>query len=157
VVVGFLLAPAVASLAMAFAMPAYDGLPSFAERVWKTAQIYAVLGAYPITLMLGLPFYFMLRRHFAPTLLNCAVAGAAVAAIPLSFLILLPTGMSQESVGGYATVIDGRRTGYGWLLGGESVLEIAAFGLIGGLVFWLVVVASRGKGTSARGPESERL
>ncbi len=40
---------------------------------------------------------------------------------------------------GHDTVIDGVRTVWGWIYEIESALFIGAFGLLGGLTFWLVV------------------
>lgn len=140
VALGLFLAPTAAAFAMACVMPAYDGLPSMAERIWKTAQIYAVFGAYPATLLLGLPAYFLLRRHFAANLISCCIAGAIIAALPWAIIGLLPSAATQASVAGRATVIDGVRTAYGWLLAFQSLLLVAAFGFIGGVVFWSVTV-----------------
>ena len=140
VALGLLLAPAAAAFAMACLMPAYDGLPSAAERIWKTAQIYAFLGAYPATLFFGLPAYFLLRKQFAASLANCSIVGAIVAALPWSIIGLIPSGATYASVGGQATMINGARTTYGWLLAFQSILQIAAFGVLGGVVFWAVAV-----------------
>jgi hypothetical protein len=128
---------------MACWTPAYDGLPSLAERVWRTAQVYAIVGAYPATLVFGVPAYFLLRRHFTAGLISCSIVGAIVAALPWAIIGLLPSGATQASVGGSATVIDGVRTAYGWLLAAQSILQIAAFGLLGGAVFWVVAVGNR--------------
>ena len=142
VLLGFVVAPAIAALLMATLMPAYDGLP-MPERIWKSAQIYTLVGAYPSALIFGLPAYLLLRRHLDPTIVKCMSVGASVAALPWLILSILPSGATQESVGGRATVIDGQRTLYGWMLNAESVLQIATFGAVGGLMFWLIVVGQR--------------
>lgn len=140
-VLAFLVAPGAAALLMAIFEPAYAGLPDPMERVLRTARILGLLGAYPTTIFIGIPGYLMLRRHLAPTALNCSLGGAAIAALPWTLLILLPSGVSDASIGGRATVIDGHNTLYGWVTDVEFVLEIAAFGAAGGLVFWLIAAA----------------
>ena len=140
VLAGLLLAPALAAIAMSVVSPAYDGLPDMIERVWRTAEFYAVFGAYPTAVLVGVPTYFVLRRHFRPTILNCAWAGALVAAFPWIVLTFVVKGADQASVNDRPTVIDGVMTAYGWLLRAETIAQIAAFGLFGGLVFWAVTV-----------------
>lgn len=140
VLTGLVLAPALAAIAMSIVSPAYEGLPNMNERVWRTAEIFALVGAYPTTVFIGIPTYLVLRRYFLPTILNCALAGALVAALPWMVLTLLPTSADQETIGDRPTVIDGITTAYGWLVRAETIAQIAAFGLIGGLVFWVVAV-----------------
>jgi hypothetical protein len=62
------------------------------------------------------------------------------AALPWAILGLLPSAATEESVGGRPTVIDGVRTADGWFLAAQSVCQIAAFGLLGGVVFWAVAI-----------------
>jgi hypothetical protein len=126
---------------MGLVFPMYAGLPDFSERVWRTAGILALFGAYPTALVVGVPAYFMLLRHFRPTLINCAFAGAIVAVLPWILFSFFPAAAREASVDNRATVIDHWVTPYGWLLWGEFVVQIAAFGLVGGLAFWLVAVA----------------
>ena len=85
VALAFLLAPGAAALLMAIAMPMYAGLPSWVERVWRTAQTLSVFGAYPITVAFGLPAYFMLRRHFAARPFACAIVGFVISALPWAY------------------------------------------------------------------------
>lgn len=94
----------------------------------------------PATLLLGLPAYFLLRGHVAASFINCCIVGIIIAALPWAIIVLLPSGDWEGSVGERATVIDGARTAYGWLRDFLSILAIAAFGLVGGVVFWAVAV-----------------
>ena len=141
VALGFVLAPAAAALLMAIVMPAYAGLTDWFERVWRTALVLSVLGAYPTAVVFGLPAYLMLRRHLSAGPLACALAGSAVAALPWALLALVGPNPSEASINGRATVLDGRTTAYGWLQNAEFVLTIGLFGAIGGLVFWVVAAA----------------
>jgi hypothetical protein len=143
VVLAFFIAPAAGAVIMAFVAPAYDGLSSAIERLLATAELFALLGAYPSTLILGVPAYFILRRHLDPRPLSCAFAGAAVAAIPWIFLVLAST-PSSASIGGRATVIDGQYTAYGWLENAQFIGGIALVGWAAGLIFWAIAAAGAG-------------
>lgn len=140
IVAAFLIVPGVSALAMAIIMPAYDGISDQVERIWRSALVFAVVGAYPATLILGLPAFFMLRRRFEATLLNCSLTGAIVAALPWFLLSLLST-PDNASIGGRATVLHGSLTPYGWFTNVTSISQIALFGAAGGLLFWFVAVA----------------
>ena len=142
VVLAFVTAPSVAALLMAIAMPAYDGMESKLERIWLTAKIFALVGAYPTVLLLGIPAYFLLRKRLKPTCVNCALVGGVIAASPWLLLTGFPTA-DQSSVGGRATIIDGYTTSYGWLLNLQFVGAIAVFGVIAGGVFWLIATGGR--------------
>jgi hypothetical protein len=152
VCLAFLLAPGAAALLMAIAMPAYDGLTHLSERVWRTAQTNALLGAYPTAVLFGLPAYFMLRRHFSARPLACVIAGSVVAALPWGLLIAAGSGASEASINGHATVLNGHTTAYGWLKHAEFILTIALFGGVGGFVFWAVAAA----GYTPKRPPTER-
>ena len=137
---------------MALAMPAYEGLPSWWERVWRTAWMYSLAGAYPSGLLFGVPAYFMLRRHFPAKIIGCTIVGAAVAALPWALLILFGSGLSHASIDGKATVVNGHTTPYGWLKNAEFVLTVGFFGAVGGLVFWCVAAAGQRSELPAREP-----
>ncbi len=139
---GFIIAPTVAALIMAAWLPGYNGLPAI-QAFWNSAWLYAVIGAYPPTLLLGVPAYLALRRHVAATLRNCALVGAALPLLSWGLLSVLPPSAGWENVGGKAVVIDGHRTFYGWLLVGRDLAELAAIGAVAGLVFGLIVVGWR--------------
>ena len=137
----FLIAPGCAGLLLAIVMPLYAGLPEVGQRIWKTAYVYVLFGAFPLAFVFGLPAYFMLRQHVTPTVINCALTGAAVAGLPWAIVVLLPSAASEASVAGRATVVDGVSTWWGWWLGIEFAGQIAIFGAIAGLIFWVVAVA----------------
>ena len=80
--------PGAAALLMAIAMPAYEGITDPLERIWRSAVAFAVFGAYPPAFIIGLPAFFMLRRHVNATIINCAATGAVVAALPWLVLAL---------------------------------------------------------------------
>lgn len=140
IVAAFLIVPGAAALLMAILMPAYDGLADPVERIGRTALGTAVVGAYPTALLLGVPAFFMLRRRFDPTLLNCSLTGAVVAGLPW-FILSTLFQPDSASIGGRATVIDGSLTAYGWLTNLKFVGLIAAFGAVGGALFWLIAAA----------------
>ena len=125
---------------MAILMPAYDGIIDPLERIWRSALAFAVVGAYPATVILGIPAFFVLRRHFDPKLINCSLTGAAVAALPW-FLLSTLIQPDSASIDGRATVTDGSLTIYGWISNLTFVGQIAAFGAAGGALFWLIAAA----------------
>lgn len=128
------------ALAVAIKMPAYDGISDPLEKIWRSALLFAVVGAYPTTVILGLPAFFLLRRRFEATLLNCSLTGAVVAALPWFVLSLLSI-PDNASIGGQATVLHGSLTSFGWLTNLTSIGQIALFGAGGGILFWFVAAA----------------
>lgn len=85
-------------------------------------RLIAGLGAYPATLLLGLPALFFLRGEVAPTLRRAMLIGGAIASVP--WLLLLPFGAAANAdLGGYLL---------------EAVLPAFLLGLLGGAVFYLV-------------------
>lgn len=93
-----------------------------------------------MTIVLSLPAFFILRRHFGAKLVNCSLAGAAVAALP--WLVLSTLSLPDSaSIGGRATVIDGSLTIYGWFTNLTFVGKIALLGAAGGALFWLIAAA----------------
>jgi hypothetical protein len=139
IIAAFFAAPTVAALVMACLEPLYAGLPSLADRIVRSALIYCLFGAYPMTLIFGVPAFFLLRRRLRPSALNCGLAGASVAGIPSLILAIMPNGTAESIDDGHVTVLHGHRTMWGWLFAGQGVLEMAAFGLLAGLVFWAIV------------------
>lgn len=137
----FILAPGCAALLLAITTPAYEGLSDWSERVWRTAVAFSVFGAYPAAIVLGLPGYFMLRRHLSARPIACAITGFVVAALPWAFLFLAGPGASDASIGERATVINGHTTAYGWLNHAGFVLTIGLIGAVGGFVFWAIAAA----------------
>ena len=139
VILAFVITPGVAAVLMASVMAWYDGLSDPAERIWTIAFFLALFGTYPTAVFVGIPAYFILRRYFALTPINCMAAGAFVGTWPGVALGLLPLVASQASV-------DGR----GWLSGAEFVLLTAGFGFVAGLVFWAVAAAGHDAAHFAR-------
>ncbi len=125
-------------------MPGYDGLSDPIERIWRSTVMYAVVGAYPTTVIFGLPAFFLLRDRINATLLNCCATGAAVAALPWLIITTLFQ-PDSASVDGRNTVVDGSLTAYGWLTNLTFVGQIALFGAVGGGLFWLIAAAGSGK------------
>ena len=113
-VLGFAIAPLIASVTLACIMPLYAGLPNFLTRVAQTAWIYALFGGYPPTIVLGVPAYLVLRRRVAPSVINCALVGSIIAATP--WIIL---GMRSKATYAYSnnhvTVQDSVMTWWGLL------------------------------------------
>jgi hypothetical protein len=139
VVAAFLVAPFMAALAMAWIEPLYAGIPNLAERVGKTLIWYCLIGAYPTTLVFGVPLFLALRRRVPATALNCILAGGVVAACRWIILLILPPPAGSGAIdGGQVTILNGQRTLAGWLYGAQSVAEVAGSGLLAGLVFWIV-------------------
>ena len=141
IAVAFLAAPVAAAIAMAWFDALHGELREPAGRVLSTAIAYAMMGAYPPTLMLGVPAFFALRRRLWPTPLNCMLVGAAVAALPWVLIELLLPGGDNAEVNGRATRIDERTTLWGWFVVGRFVATVAGAGAVGGAVFWLVAAA----------------
>ena len=140
VILAFVVVPGAAALLMAIAMPAYEGITDPLERIWRSAVAFAVFGAYPPAFIIGLPAFFMLRRHVNATIINCAATGAVVAALPWLVLALISR-PDNASIDGRSTVIDGSLTAYGWLMNFYYVGQIALLGAIAGALFWLIAAA----------------
>ncbi|ODP38407.1 hypothetical protein [Sphingomonas turrisvirgatae] len=140
VILAFVVVPGAAALLMAIVMPAYEGITDPLERIWRSAVAFAVFGAYPPAFIIGLPAFFMLRRHVDATIINCAATGAVVAALPWLVLALLSR-PDNASIGGRSTVINGSLTAYGWLMNFYYVGQIALLGTIAGALFWFIAAA----------------
>ncbi|MET0588740.1 MAG: hypothetical protein ABWZ75_09475 [Novosphingobium sp.] len=138
VILAFAIVPGVAALLMAGVNPGYDGLQDSFERVWRPAILFALFGAYPIALIVGIPAYLFLRERFKGTWLNCAIAGAAIAGLPWLFLTMILPSPDQASIGGKATVVDGSMTAYGWQLQLQFTGTIAIYGIAAGILFWAI-------------------
>ena len=140
VLAAFLVVPGVMAIALAGVMVLYAGFVGGWEGFWVLARIFVLFGAYPSTVVLGVPAFFMLRKWLDATLVNCALVGATVAASPWLLLLLLPHG-DYANVGGHATVIDGKSTAYGLLVAIELLGQIALIGAFSGILFWMIAIA----------------
>lgn len=140
VAVAFVAAPLVVAVGLAWAEPPYGG-PDRMRRVVEAGIAYALVGAYPPALLLGVPAFLALRRRLRPTALNCMLVGAAVAALPWLLLGPLLPGSDDATIMGRATRIDGRTTPWGWFLLARFVAMTAGAGAVGGAVFWLTAAA----------------
>lgn len=134
---GFITGPGIAALIFAAVFPAYDGLTSFHDRVWRT--FYLVLWVvYPLTLIFGLPLYRFLRGRVRPSILNCGLAGAAVSGLPW-FLMGMVATPDWASAGNVVTIEHHMRTFAGWLEFLQIIGVAVVLGFIAGVVFWLCV------------------
>ena len=142
IVSAFIVAPLIAATAMASFEPMVAGpTRSVSESIFESMMLYCLFGAYPATILFGVPAFLCLRHRVRPTALNCSLAGAFVSAMPWLILILLQPNNSSGSVNGHVTVSWGHITLWGWTLYAEYISEIGAFGLLGGLAFWLIGAA----------------
>ena len=117
----FAAAPAAGALVIALGMAAVTG--SLAGGLFIGGFGVALVG-YPATLIVGLPAYLALRRRMRLTLVRCAVAGAAIAGVPLMIVMsvmMLADGASMRDLGNLLLPIGA-----------------AVAGAVGGLVFWAV-------------------
>lgn len=151
IVAAFLFAPLFAALAIGWMQPMFFGMPSITERVLKSTFFYAFYGAYPPAIVLGVPIFLIFRKKIRLSIGNCAAIGAIIAIAPWVFAALTQRTWDNATVGGHATTIDGVRTIWGWLYFLRFMLDVAAFGALGGVAFW--VIAAAGIGRSARAPE----
>ncbi len=150
VVLGFILAPFVSALLLAFLWP----LCGRAQLI-QTTILYCIFGAYPLAIVFGIPTYNYCRFYnVRPTWLNCAMAGACIAGCPC-FLVLLLMAMSsgrQDMIreDGHNLLVNGHTTLFWYLYGLVSLSQILAVAFIGGLVFWLAMsVRSDGQSNDA--------
>ena len=135
----FIVVPGAAALVMALQQPLYAGLPDFWERVFRTAVINAVVGAYPAALVLGVPAYLLFRKRLRPTALNCAAVGGVIAALPWLLLGLLSS-PDYAYGNGHITHQDGRITLWGLFDLFVFTGWIGLFGAGAGVLFWLITV-----------------
>jgi hypothetical protein len=133
---GFVLAPAPPALLASAIFFLLSGVPDPA-RIWEGFLVALVFFGYLPALFVGLPTYAVLRRKLRPTMLNCVVAGAFVAALPLALISVFPFARDASS-NGEPTVVDGRPTWFGFVEAMKVVGFVAGFGALGGGVFRLV-------------------
>ena len=141
IAVAFVVAPVVAAIAVAWFDSLHGELRKPVAQVLGTAIAYALVGAYPPTLVIAVPAFFALHRTLRATALNCVLVGAVVAAMPwLLLALLLPSG-DNATINGHSARIDGRTTLWGWFVLGRFIAMVAGAGTVGGAVFWLVGMA----------------
>ncbi|MBB2961189.1 hypothetical protein [Methylobacterium sp. R2-1] len=140
IIAAFSIAPGAAALLMALSKPEkYAGLHPI-DQVWRTARMYALFGAYPAAVMLGIPAFLMLRKKLHPSPVNCALVGAVTASLPwLIVMLFFPP--QYAGIGDRATVIDYTRTAYGWQEMFLTIFKTALFGACGGFIFWVIAVS----------------
>ena len=141
VLAAFAGAPFAAALVLACVQPAYDGLPSMVDRIFRTFLLYLFIGACPPTVLVGLPTYLIHPKRQRPTPLNCALAGAAVASLPWLLLAVVLPDADYAFDSGHVSVERGQRTLWGWLDLGTALGWLALLGLFAGLVFWVIAAA----------------
>lgn len=135
----FIVVPGAAALLMAILQPLYAGLSSYWDRVFGTALVYAVVGAYPAAIVLGVPAYLLVRNRLRPTIINCAMVGAIVASLPWLVLALISS-PDYASYGDSVTYENGRITVAGLFHLFIEMGQICIFGAGAGVLFWLITV-----------------
>jgi hypothetical protein len=144
VLLGFILAPLVASLLLAWWAPLFDR-----DSIMRDTLTYGIFGAYPLAAMIGVPAYACcMGANMRPTWLNCAIVGACVPGGPSLMVALLmaapqgPGNFIRED--GHDLLVNGHTTLWGWWYYLSYVGKIFAVGFAGGLVFWLVTFVVSG-------------
>jgi len=140
IAVALIVVPLVASFAFAVYSPAYQGLPDMMERVVQTTAVVAFFGAYPPTVVLGIPLIVYFRGRARASLANCAMAGASVATFPW-FCLTIFFGPDKAYTNDHITYQNGMMTWWGLLEAVELLTEIAVFGIAAGGLFWLIAAA----------------
>ena len=137
IALAFLIAPLVPA-AVAPIATIFDGLPN--GSYLRTVALFALFGAYPATIIFGVPALLILRRRLKPRFVYVALAGGFVAAAPWLLLVLFGPNPDAASTGTQVTVQAGHKTLWGWIEDLRMVGGIFLLGLIGGVAFWLVAV-----------------
>lgn len=139
---GFVLAPTAAAIGYAALHPLTGTNVPWPEAILRTAGFYTLI-AVPIGFVFGYPTFAVLSDRLKPTILNFALVGSAIVAVPFSIIGLLSALVTRYQVYGH----DGPAwrpaltTTEGWLNLVWFTGEIAVFGAIGGVVFWMIVEA----------------
>ena len=142
VVLAFILTPLLISFAVAVAMPFYEGLPNYWDRVLRSWPLYVIVGAIPATVILGIPAFLLLKKLVRPTILWCALAGGVVAALPWFLFMSLGGGADQASINGHVTQVHGHYTAWGWLYFAQFLGLVFVAGAVGGILFWAIAAAT---------------
>ena len=108
----------------------------------STGSIRFLPAAFAVALghaiILGVPVAYVYRRRRWTAFLPAVVGGFLVGAIPFG-IVSLPIGPTSETIDGVATVVDGVPTLEGWLKYAETLSVFGMFGVLGAVVFWLVL------------------
>ena len=140
IAVAFALTPLIVALAFACMEYLHEGPKGELLRSigWLTYAA-ALFGGYPVTLVFGIPLYLILRTQLIASVLNCAVVGSLITALPWFLIQARITPLSEFDFG-HITVEHGIRTLWGWLVVLSSVGVFAALGGFGGFVFWAIAI-----------------
>jgi hypothetical protein len=155
----FLVAPLVASAALAAGFRTefpnfFSVSPVLASatddsifRDWFPVFLFSSLFvAYPSTLVVGLPTFFILRKRVALSFLNCILAGAFVASAPWIAIVLLQNPGYWSDGQGRIYHMAGHYTALGWIEVGKAILynltSLAPLGALGGLAFRLIAAST---------------
>jgi hypothetical protein len=156
IIAAFLIAPLVASAALA------SGLRAELPNVFSVSSEFkmndrdffdwfsvfffsSVLVSCPSTLLIGLPAFFILRTKVALSLLNCVLVGVVVAAAPWIAWVLFRNPNYWSDGPGRIYHMDGHYTAIGWIEVSKGVLYYLAFlaplGALAGIAFWVIAAA----------------
>lgn len=127
ILLGFLLAPLVASLAFSVLI--------FGSPIWTWL---VALVAVPLALLLGLPLFLVGRLWREPTLPACVIGGWAVVAAPALAVLLSQEVPWDASAFGFVTAVTKQRTIAGWAMLVLMAAWLGCFGAFGGAVFWMI-------------------
>jgi hypothetical protein len=135
--VGFIVAPVVPCILIVV-----PGMVQYPE--WTGAWLviaYMVIASLLITLLLGVPLYFALRRFWKVGLPQCVFSGALLGALMAALATISSIGgnYSANDAGG-PTVIAGQYTVHGWI---QSCVVAGQTALLGGgigFMFWAVAI-----------------
>ena len=136
VALGFLLGPFVAAVIFSVASPLYAGLPDLGDRVARTTASVLTL-VYPVTLIIGLPVYWLLRDRLQPSIFTCILFGAIVSACP--WLLMSCMVPDEARSGQVITVHHHMRTFAGWVETAKLIGLVAGLGAVAGFIFWCCV------------------
>src|SRR5258708_1354990 len=126
-VLAFAGAPSSATALFAIVASIGQGGP---DLVWSVFIVDFLGGALPLTPVVGIPLFLILRKRVRLTFWASSLAGVAVLYLLLSVFLLFSLA-SKDAPGG----------GLGWLEIVEILGDAAGLGLVAGFVFWLIAAA----------------
>jgi hypothetical protein len=134
---GFLLAPILPCAILEITASAFiNQQPSI-----RFGTIALILVSEALSLLVGVPLYFLLRRYRSISLVDCVLSGVAIAVLVNATVLVFPSspGYSAGDHGG-ATVVNGHLTTHGFI---SALVATAAQSLLGaaiGLCFWVIAI-----------------